>query len=145
MNTDDIAVQKLVEGFNCAQAVLFVSSDDAGLDPVTAVKLASGFGAGMGRKGEVCGALTGGTIALGARYGRGEHDDRAATEQTYAKTRELMERFQSAHGTVICRELLGGCDLSTPEGKQVYTEKELGRTVCQNCVRSVVVSLRDML
>ena len=145
MTTDEIAVQKLVEGYNCAQAVLFVSSDDFGLDRTTAVKLASGFGAGMGRKGEVCGALTGGIIALGARYGRGEHDDRTATEQAYAKTRDLIDRFQSTHGTVLCRELLNGCDLTTPEGQQYFKENDLINTVCKKCVRSVVLSVQDML
>lgn len=145
MNADEIAIQKLVEGYNCAQAVLYTCGDDLGVDKHALVKLASGFGAGMGRKGEVCGALTGGIIALGARYGRGRHDDRTATEQTYARTRDLMDQFESEHGAVTCRDLLDGCDLMTPEGRQLYAEKELGRTVCQKCVRSVVVSLQDML
>lgn len=99
----------------------------------------------MGRRGEVCGAVTGGIIALGARYGRGEKDDKAATEQTYARTLDLMDRFQSAHGSIICRQLLGGCDLATPEGQRVYRENDLGRKVCVECVRSVAQILQEML
>jgi len=145
MNKDEMAVQKMVEGYNCAQSVLFACGDDLGIDVQALVKVASGFGAGMGRKGEVCGALTGGIIALGDRYGRGQGDDRSATEATYSKTVELMDRFEAAHGTILCRELLGGCDLSTAEGRQVFAEKELGRNVCQHCVRTVVLSLEELL
>lgn len=36
------------------------------------MKLASGFDAGMGRIQEVCGAVSGGVLALGARFGHGE-------------------------------------------------------------------------
>ena len=34
------------------------------------MKVAWGFGAGMGRKGEVCGAVTGGIMVLGMKLGK---------------------------------------------------------------------------
>jgi len=55
----------------------------------------------MGRKEEVCGAVTGGIIVIGAKYGRGEKDDRTATELTYRRTRDLMDKFVEKHGTFI--------------------------------------------
>lgn len=145
MGMDEMAVQKLAEGYNCAQAVLYACSDALDFDKHALVKLASGLGAGMGRNGEVCGAVTGGIVALGARFGRGEHDDRAATEQTYAKTRELMDRFASAHGTVLCCELLNGLDLTTPEGRKYFAEHDLIGAVCKKCVRDVTLILEEML
>ena len=60
----------------------------------------------MACKGEVCGAVTGGIIVIGMKHGRGEEQDRAATDLTFAKTRELMDRFVDRHGTFICRKLL---------------------------------------
>ena len=46
----DIALQKFLAGYNCAQAVLFSFCDDLGFDKDTALRLACGFGAGMARK-----------------------------------------------------------------------------------------------
>lgn len=144
-NRDDIAVQKFSEGYNCAQAVVFAWSDDVHLDKEIALKLACGFGGGMGRKGEVCGAVTGGLLVIGARYGRGENDDRAVTQRTYAKVSELMEKFQSTYGTVLCRQLLNVSDLTTEEGQRYIQEHDLTNKVCKNCVRSAVQILEDVL
>ncbi|MFA6472182.1 MAG: C-GCAxxG-C-C family protein, partial [Candidatus Latescibacterota bacterium] len=114
----DRACAKFLEGYNCAQSVFYSFSDDLGFEKDTALKIACGFGAGMGRKEEVCGAVTGGILVIGARYGRGEKDCRTATELTYTKTRELMDRFAGKHGTFICRKLLHNCELTTEEGQK---------------------------
>ncbi len=82
----EVAMEKFLAGYNCAQSVLFAFGPDLGLDGETSLKLATGFGAGMGRRGEVCGAVTGGILALGLKYGRGGRQDRQATEETYQKT-----------------------------------------------------------
>jgi C_GCAxxG_C_C family probable redox protein len=140
-----IATDKFSEGYNCAQSVFYCFCDDLGFDKNTALKLATGFGGGMGRKEEVCGAVTGGIIVLGAKYGRGEKDDRAATELTYQKTRELMERFAAKHGTFNCRQLLGGCELTTEEGQKQYKQKDLFNKVCKPCIESVVEILEEIM
>ena len=108
------------------------------MDEETALKMACGLGAGMGRKQEVCGAVTGGILVLGLRHGRGSRDERPAMEVTYAKTRELMERFADRHGSCICRVLLNGCDPSTEEGKKQFKERDLLMSVCNPCVQTVV-------
>jgi len=141
----EIAVGKFLEGFNCAQAVFYSFCDDLQFDKNTALKIACGFGAGMGRKEEVCGAVTGGIIVLGTKYGRGEKDERAATELTYAKTRELMNQFAKKHGTFICRKLLNGCELTTEEGQKQFKENDLSNKTCKTCVQSVVEILENIL
>ena len=141
----ETAVSKFSEGYNCAQSVFYSYCDDIHLDRNTALKMACGFGAGMGRKEEVCGAVTGGIIVIGAKYGRGEGDDRTATELTYKKTRELMDRFQQKHGTFICRKLLHGCELTTEEGQKHFKDNRLSDTICQPCVRSVVEILDSIM
>ena len=72
----EIALAKFAEGFNCAQSVFYSFCDDLQFEKNTALKMACGFGGGMGRNGEVCGAVTGGILAIGTKYGRGEKDDR---------------------------------------------------------------------
>ena len=124
--------------------MLYAFRDESAMDEDTALKVACGLGAGMGRKQEVCGAVTGGILVLGLRHGRGSRDERPATEATYAKTRELMERFADRHGSCICRVLLNGCDPSTEEGKKQFKEKDLLNVVCRPCVQTVVEILEGV-
>lgn len=141
----DMATAKFEEGYNCAQAVLYAFREELQLDGDEALKLACGFGAGMGRKEEVCGAISGAILALGRKFGRGSNDGIEATELTYAKTRELMDAFAGQHGTVICRTLLGGCELTTPEGRERFKQQNLRSTVCVPCVQSAVRILEELL
>lgn len=140
----DIAVAKFLEGYNCAQAVFYSFCDDLRFEKNIALKMACGFGAGMGRKEEVCGAVTGGIIVIGAKYGRGEMDDRTATELTYTKTRELMDQFSKKHGTFICRKLLNDCELTTEEGQKYFKGNDLLNKICTPCVQSVVEILENI-
>jgi C_GCAxxG_C_C family probable redox protein len=109
-----------------------------------ALKIASGLGAGMGGKEEVCGAVTGGILVLGMRHGRGSKDERVATDLTYLKTREFMDAFAKKHGTFICRKLLNGCDLMTGEGRKYFKENDLMNKVCAPCVQSAVEIIESM-
>lgn len=141
----DVAVEKFLAGYNCTQAVLYSFCDDLHFDKDQALRLACGFGAGMARKQEVCGAISGGIVAIGLKHGRGEGQDRTPTEETYRKVRELMSRFESKHGTCICRTLLNGCDLNTAEGQRSFKENDLLTKTCKDCVKTVVETLEDIL
>ena len=142
---NEVAMEKFLAGYNCAQSVLYAYGPDLGLDEETALKVATGLGAGIARQGEVCGAITGGILALGLKYGRGGQQDRSAAERTYQKTLELMVRFEQRHGSCLCRVLLGGCDLRTPEGQQYFRDHDLLRKTCVGCVRTVIEVLGELL
>jgi C_GCAxxG_C_C family probable redox protein len=142
---NEAAMDKFLAGYNCAQAVLFAFGPDLGLDGETALRAATGFGAGMARRGEVCGALTGGILVLGLKYGRGVRQDRSATEETYLKTRCLMAQFEQQHGSCLCRILLDGCDLQTAEGQQCFKEHDLLHKTCAGCVESVAQILAQIM
>ncbi|HPA50334.1 MAG TPA: C-GCAxxG-C-C family protein [Thermoanaerobaculia bacterium] len=141
----ETAVDRFANGYNCAQAVLVAFAPDLGIDADHALRLACGFGGGIARQQEICGALSGGVIALGLKHGRGENQDKARTADTYVKVRELVAAFEDAHGTHVCRELLDGCDLSTPEGQERFHASGLPVRVCQPCVRTVVSALERLL
>ena len=141
----DIAVEKFLAGYNCAQAVLYSFCDELHFDKDLALRLASGFGAGMARRQGTCGAVTGGIIAIGLRHGRGDGQDRARTEETYRKVRELLWQFESKHGTSICRTLLNGCDLNTPAGQRYFKENDLQNRTCKGCVKTVGETLEKIL
>ena len=141
----EVAAEKFMSGYNCAQAILYAFGPDFGLDAERALKVATGLGAGMGRRGEVCGAVTGGILALGLKYGRGGQQDRSATEETYRKTEELMVGFERRCGSCSCRALLEGCDLRTAEGQQHFKEHDLLHKTCLRCVETVAEVLTGIL
>jgi C_GCAxxG_C_C family probable redox protein len=139
----EVAVEKFKSGYCCSQSVLYSFADRVGLEPDLALKLADGFGAGMGRKQKVCGAISGAVLVLGLLYGRGEGEPEEKHEQTYAKVQELIERFEAQHGTVICHELLNGCDLLTPEGQAKFKGEQMIED-CYGFVADAVKILEDL-
>lgn len=139
------AVDKFLDGYNCAQSVLYAFCDDLDLDPDIALKLLCGFGAGMGRKEEICGAVSGGAAVLDMMYGRGAEDDKSATRRTYEKVAELMDRFKERRGTYICRQLLGNCDINTEEGAKYFKENDLLNKTCRQCVQTAAEILEEMM
>lgn len=84
-------------------------------------------------------------MVLGLKYGRGENDDLLPMEETYRLTRALMDEFTEKHGSFICRSLLNGCELNSPEGQREYKEKEMRSKVCRPCVESVVQILEELI
>jgi C_GCAxxG_C_C family probable redox protein len=119
------ALQKFKEGYNCAQSVLFSWAPELNMDQNLALRIATGFGGGMGRKQEVCGAVSGAIMALDMLYGRGEGEGKEKQEQAYAKTRELIDTFTQQYGTVNCKSLLGGCVLLSEDGQKQFREQGL--------------------
>ena len=76
-----------------------------GLDYETAVKIGSAFGGGMGKTGEVCGAVTGALMIIGLKYGSA--DAGGSKAKTYNIAEQFIKEFRARHNTIICRELLG--------------------------------------
>jgi C_GCAxxG_C_C family probable redox protein len=141
MNRIEAALSRLAEGFNCSQAVF--SSYAAGIDEETALKIASGFGGGMGRMAGTCGAVTGAFMVLGLRFGN-TSPDREAKEGVYEKVREFADRFKARNGSLLCRDLLS-CDVSTPEGYDAAKESSLFTTKCPKYLRDAAEILEEIL
>jgi C_GCAxxG_C_C family probable redox protein len=133
-------------GFNCAQSVISTYGPEFGLEREMALRVAGAFGAGMGRMGHTCGAVTGAYMVIGLKYGKvHEDDDEAQTkEKAYALVREFAARFAARHGTITCNELLE-CDVSTPEGHHQAAEKGLFKTRCPQFVQDAAEILESII
>ncbi|MBA7478753.1 hypothetical protein ES707_14181 [subsurface metagenome] len=138
------AVRKFGKGFNCSQAVLSVYAEEFGLCRETALKIACGFGGGMGRMALTCGAVTGAFMVIGLKYGNVDANEKVIKEKTYGLVREFARRFEKRNGSSICRELLG-CDISEPEGLKSAKENDLFTSVCPGLVQDAVEILEEML
>ena len=93
-------------GQNCSQAVVGAFSDILSVDEDDLLKIASSFGGGMGRMGEVCGALTGAFMVVGLLQGYGKPIERELKEKYYQRIADLAERFRQEKGSILCRDLL---------------------------------------
>lgn len=141
----ELAAAKFADGFNCAQATLYAFAESLSISNDLALKMACGFGAGMGGMGKVCGAISAGVCALGIKYGRDEQCDPSATSETFQKVGELFRQFSEKHDTVCCNNLIEGCDLSTDEGRKQFQEKELKAKVCTPCITTAVEVIESLL
>ena len=54
-------------------------------------RLSCGFGAGISKTGNICGAVSGAIMVIGMKYGKTKEGDDAATE----KTRALVRKFHA--------------------------------------------------
>ncbi len=59
--------------------------------------------------------------------------------------RELMDKFIEKFGTVICRKLLNGCELTTDDGQKYFKENDLLNKTCAPCVQSVVEIIENIM
>ena len=134
MGKAETAVEIFDGGCNCAQAVLGAYAGDLGIEKNQALSVAVGFGGGMGRTQDVCGAVSGAIMVLGLRNGFKEGDGRDKINAAYAHVRHLIEGFIKQKGTIKCRELLSGCDLSSEEGQRFFKEHKL-RDCCRDAIR----------
>lgn len=99
---------------NCAQAVALAFSDVVDVDEKTLLKLASGFGLGMGTAEGTCGTLSGAVMVAGLCAEKG---------QALSLAKEMTARFKSlCGGALACRDIKG---------------IETGKTLCSclDCVR----------
>ena len=88
-----------LEGYNCTQAVVGAFAEEIGMDFDTAVRLASGFGGGMGRLRQVCGTVSGMVFVASAKLEK---------KELYQEIQRLAECFRKENGSIVCAELLAG-------------------------------------
>ncbi len=147
MNRMESAAQYHERGYGCAQSVLASFAADYDLSEEHALKLATGFGSGMGRMCHVCGALTGGFMVLGLKYGKYQADGSRygnETETTYKLVSELAAKFKERNGSIICRELIGH-DLNDPEQRAEVVKLGLFKSSCGKFIGDAVEILENDL
>jgi len=105
------------KGYNCCQSVLIACGEYTGLSEADAASLGYGFAGGM-YCGEVCGAVTGGLMAIGKGCLPGDKpmETRPAAVRL---SEEYEERFRGRFGSLCCRDILAAH----------------GREICDTCIQ----------
>lgn len=138
------AIQSFKSGLNCAQSVINSFADDLPVNIDQALGMSVGFGAGMGRLQETCGAVTGAFMVLGM-YNSGRYsDNKEKKEASYAMIQQYNKRFTAVHGTTNCKSLLN-CDLRTTEGQRQFHHNNLHEEVCEKCIATSVKIIEDLI
>jgi len=95
-----------LKGYNCSQSVVAAFAPQLGLTEEMALRLSAGFGAGIGRMREVCGAFCGVVTVLSMVYA--DPADPKDKSRMYALVQQAAEQYRACNGggSIICRELL---------------------------------------
>jgi C_GCAxxG_C_C family probable redox protein len=69
----------------------------------------------------MCGAVSGGIMAIGLALGRDSSTE--SVDPCYQAVRSFMDRFSTQYHALSCLELTG-VHLGTPEGQQAFRDKK---------------------
>ena len=135
----DMAHAYFLKGYNCSQSVVAAFAPQLGLPEELALRLSSGFGAGIGRMREVCGAFCGVVSVLSLVYA--DPADPQDKSRMYALVQEAAGLYRARNGgdSIVCRELLAKAgavptDGTTAEARTTdYYKKRPCPELCRLC------------
>ena len=143
MSRVEEAARRFEGDYNCAQSVLLTYGTPYGLGEEKAVAIAGVFGGGMAGTGRVCGAVTGALMSLSLMCSSMADSPEEGKENAYEAAKRFFDEFISENETVLCSELFG-CDIGTPEGRELANERDVFSRICPGIVRSAASILEKI-
>lgn len=144
MKRSEIALDYFSKGFNCAQSVLVSFVDILKLEEEKALRIASGFGGGMGSMQNTCGAVTGAFMVIGYLKGKYKEGNDEAKATTNKIIQEYTAKFIDRHDSINCKTLIN-FDLSTEEGKRGAEDAGVFKKKCTVFITESVEILEKIL
>jgi C_GCAxxG_C_C family probable redox protein len=124
--TPDQVAQRSGELFNqglcCSESVLQAVAESRGIQSELIPKIATGLCGGISRSGGICGAVSGGVLAISLVTGR--RTAKESREENHRLVRAFLSECEAKFGSTNCEKLIG-CRLDTPEGQQFFKEHNL--------------------
>jgi C_GCAxxG_C_C family probable redox protein len=129
--------------YNCAQSVLLAMQEYYGTRANRLIpKIATAFGGGIGRRGSLCGALTGAIMAIGLKHGTNK-TALAEKEEAYTIALKFYDQFVKEFDSPLCRELIK-FDLTNPEERERLLKSNVRDEKCSHFVKRAVEILIDL-
>lgn len=144
-NKAELAKEFFLQGYNCAQAVFGAFCEDFGIDKKTGFVLSSGFGGGISRRREVCGAVSGAVLVLSLKHGYSDPKADEIKKDLYSKVREVLKEIEEETGSIICRDLLGLEEKVSSPIPERRTEKYYAKRPCAELVYICAKAVEDHL
>ena len=107
----DLSAEKYKQGINCAESIVITFDELCNLGIGENVRLVTGFGGGIGHAGDICGAMAGSIVVLGAFKGRSKppEGDRPAMYKLSKGFHDIfVEKFSSTDCDIV-RKHEWGC------------------------------------
>jgi C_GCAxxG_C_C family probable redox protein len=124
MSLEEQARRNFDSGYNCAESVLSAMSKESrasgtGIEHFVP-RIATGFGGGIARNGDICGAVAGGVMAISLALGRDSPEE--SRDACYNAVDRFYNEFARAFGSCKCRDLTK-VDLKTSTGIEAYRSR----------------------
>ena len=103
--------------------------------------MATVFCSGLAQTGSICGALSGGLLALSMVEGR--ESDQDGREALYQKANILIDGFEDKFEHRDCTDLIQ-IQLGTPEASEEYQSRGL-KTQCEGYIREVAARTAELI
>lgn len=136
MTKAEKAVENFLSGYNCSQSVVAALCSEFGMDEKMGLMASEGFGGGMGRMRETCGAVTGMFMLAGLKMSKAEAKDMDTRKAIYAEVQSMAAEFKEQMGSINCAELLKEAlpkdNGATPTERNAEFYKKRS---CTECVR----------
>lgn len=133
---------------NCAQSSFLALSDQFGLGNPEIVKALTPL-PGIAERGETCGAVTGGLLALGLVFGRDNINDWQAYRDSLIPANTFCDRFIKETGSTQCCEIVEKSfgtrlDLRDPQDLAQFQRSDATEK-CSNIVKTAVRIAADLI
>ena len=122
------AAEYEIESGCCAQGCLRALQEQFGIGNVQTYKAATAM-PGIALRGETCGGVVGGLMAIGLVWGREDPKDMQSYFQAIAKGRKFCKTFEKEFGTVMCRDIVKQrfgkeLNLASPEDAKEFVKMD---------------------
>jgi C_GCAxxG_C_C family probable redox protein len=124
MDKKDLVLEYYLGEYNCAQSIVLSFQKEMGMTKEDLAKISLGFGGGIGGTQNICGALTGGVIVLGALCKNDVKDS----------IKKMINEFEMKNKYIECANILQ-LDFNN---ELTEKEKEIKKEKCIKCVQDVV-------
>ncbi len=120
--TAEKAANYFDDGYCCAEAVFLAIAESLNIQSDLVPKLATGFCAGIGRTGSICGAVSGGILAINLKTGRNEPG--ISRDENCRLIKHLLKTFSEEFGFNDCEQLIG-CNIGEPECQERFKAENM--------------------
>lgn len=144
MERKTLAKRYFNDGLNCAQSVLCSFKAEIDVPESELQKISAGFGGGMAKLQQTCGAVTGSYMVVGLMDKTLIPNDSNSREKTNILLQEFDYEFKRIHKSTQCSDLLG-INLLSEDGKVQFEELNLRENVCERCIEDAVTLIESKM